>query len=138
LFGLRIVLTRNPNRANVFSARKNASEIGLDYLQQEERMARFRMSDNMVVDTNNATACFNEAKDWNGNNHIGRSSGSQWLDQELFRSRKGRYYTVTYSRIQGRMDCAEWISNEEAARWLTLNEIDLPQELTPLAETVTE
>ena len=97
LFGLRIVLTRNPNRANVFSARKNASEIGLDYLQQEERMARFRM-----------------------------------------RSRKGRYYPVTYSRIQGRMDCAEWISNEEAARWLTLNEIDLPQELTPLAETVTE
>jgi len=101
-------------------------------------MSRYRMSDGMVVDTDNATAEWNEKRRSDGSNMFGCSTGSQWLDQTLYRSRKGRYYTVTYSRIQGRSDHAEWVSNEEATRWLILNDEELPEDLKALAEQVTE
>ena len=101
-------------------------------------MTRYRMSDNTIVDTKNATAEWDEMRRSDGSNMIGCSSGSQWLDQSLYRSRKGRYYTVTYSRIQGRPDHAEWISNEEAARWFLLNNIELPANLAKLESEVSE
>jgi len=101
-------------------------------------MSRYRMSDGMVVDTDNATAHWEEATDWNGNNHISRATGSQWDHQTLYRSRRGRYYIEHTSQWQGSQAHAEWVSNEEAARWLILNDEELPEDLKTLAEQVAE
>ena len=101
-------------------------------------MSKYRMSDNTVVDTNNSTMSWNEATNFNGSNRIGVSSGSQWLDDTLYRSRKGRYYLVTHSRIQGRLNSAEWLSNEEATRWLLANEHEVPGDLKHLVDKVSE
>ena len=101
-------------------------------------MSTYQMQDGTVVKTENATAHWDEARDWDGNNHIGRSSRSQWHDQSLYRSRKGRYYVEYTSREQGVMDRVEWISNERAAAWLLLNEKDLPDDLAKLADQVSE
>jgi len=101
-------------------------------------MARYRMSDGMVVDTTNASQQWDEATRWDGRNHISVPTGSQWEHQTLYRSRRGRYYIVHTSQWQGSTDAAEWVSHEEAARWLILNEHDLPDELQDLAQDVTE
>lgn len=101
-------------------------------------MARYKMDDDTIVDTKNATLSWDEERDWNGSNHIGRSSRSQWHDQRLHRSRKGRYYIEYLSREQGVMDSAEWISKKAAARWLIHNELDLPDDLKEMAEEVSE
>ena len=101
-------------------------------------MSKYRMSDNTVVDTNNSTMSWNEATNSDGSNLIGVSSGSQWLDDTLYRSRKGRYYLVTHSRIQGRPNSAEWLSNEEATRWLLANEREVPDDLKHLVDKVSE
>jgi hypothetical protein len=101
-------------------------------------MARYQMQDGTVVDTANATHHWDEYRDWDGNNHIGRSSRSQWHDQTLYRSRKGRYYIEYGSREQGVMDRVEWISPERATAWLLLNEGDLPADLEKLIESVSE
>ena len=101
-------------------------------------MATYRMSDNTVVRTENASQSWNEATLWNGSNHISRATGDQWTHQTLYRSRKGRYYVEHSSQWQGSADRAEWISNEEAVRWLLLNEHEIPEELRALVEEVTE
>lgn len=93
-------------------------------------MARFRIDD-MVVDTANATASYEciPSHRWNGN---------KWEHQTLYRSRRGRYYIVFSSAWQGTLDRAEWVSKETAARWLSLNEADIPAELQEAADEVTE
>jgi hypothetical protein len=101
-------------------------------------MSRYAMQDGTVVDTDNATVHWHECNDWDGNNHIGRSSRSQWHDQTLYRSRKGRYYVEYTSREQGVMNRVEWISPERAAAWLLLNEEELPEDLARLVDQVSE
>ena len=101
-------------------------------------MTRYRMSDGVVVDTNDATRAWEEARDWNGSNYISRNTRSQWTHETLYRSRKGRYYLVYSSQWQGSKPSAEWVSKEEAAKWLVLNDKDLPAELEALAEQFTE
>ena len=101
-------------------------------------MARYKMDDNTIVDTANATKSWDETSDWNGSNHIGRSSRSQWHDQTLRRSRKGRYYIEYTSREQGVMDRAEWISNRAAAIWLLHNDYELPDNLKEIEQEILE
>ena len=101
-------------------------------------MAVYEMEGGTVVDTDNATAHWTEERDWDGSNHIGRSTRSQWHDQVLYRSRKGRYYVVHESRVQGETDHAEWLSPQAATRWLTLNECEIPDDLAQYVEQVTE
>jgi hypothetical protein len=100
-------------------------------------MSTYRI-ESTIVKTENASAAWKETKDWNGSNHIGRSSGSQWHDQALYRSRRGRYYIEYCSRYDGERDHAEWVSPEEAARWLLLNEHEVPEELAQAAASVEE
>lgn len=92
-------------------------------------MARYRMSDSTIVDTENASAHWEEDTYHDGRNHISRATGSQWEHEDLYRSRKGRYYIVRWSQRQGSGDSAEWVSNEEAARWILLNNGEMPEEL---------
>jgi len=101
-------------------------------------MARYQMHDGTVVDTANASAHWDEDQDFDGSNRIGRSSRSQWHDQTLYRSRKGRYYIEYRSRVQGEQNHVEWVSPERAAAWLVVNEHELPEELARFAEEVSE
>ena len=101
-------------------------------------MSTYRMDDGTVVDTDRASDHWDEERDWDGSNHIGRSSGSQWHDQTLYRSRKGRYYLEYRSRVQGQRDHVEWQSPENAARWLLHNRLELPEDLAHLEAEVVE
>jgi len=107
-------------------------------------MSKYRMSDGMVVDTKNSTGCWEEDTEWDGHNHISCATGSQWEHQTLYRSRRGRYYLESTSQWQGSTPSAEWISNEEAVRWLLgcahLEATDkkFPKDLQDLVDSVTD
>ena len=97
-------------------------------------MARYEMSDGMIVDTDNASARWKEAADFDGRNHISRATGSQWDHETLYRSRRGRYYIEQCSQREGCVPNAEWVSNEGAARWLLKMGHDLPEDLKGMAD----
>jgi len=99
---------------------------------------KFRMEDGTIVNTENATKSWDEDTRFDGNNHISRATGSQWNHQTLYRSRKGRYYIVHESQWQGSTPHAEWVSPQEAARWLNLMNHDLPADLEQYEDEVTE
>ena len=101
-------------------------------------MARYRMDDGTVIDTSKASASWEENTFWDGNNHCSCATGSQWNHQKLYRSRKGRYYVEHSSQWQGSREHAEWVSREEAARWLLTNEIELPTDLEDLEDKIVE
>ena len=101
-------------------------------------MARYRMTDGTVVDTENATQSWSEGKRFDGRNHISMATGTQWEHQKLHRSRKGRYWLECWSQWQGSTPHAEWVSPQEAARWLLAQEAELPEDLAALEEEVSE
>ena len=101
-------------------------------------MARYRMEDNTILDTANAVDSWEEVRDFDGRNHISRATGSQWVHQKLYKSRRGRYYIVHTSQWQGSRPHAEWVSPQEAARWLIHQEHDIPDNLTTYVDEVTE
>lgn len=92
-------------------------------------MSKYRMNDGTVVSTGKAQQSWEEAQDWDGRNHISRATGSQWEHQTLYLSSRGRYYVVHSSDWQGSRSWAEWVSPEEAARWLVCNDEELPEDL---------
>jgi hypothetical protein len=96
------------------------------------------MQDGTIVDTENATQSWQEETDFDGSNQISRATGSQWNHQTLYRSRKGRYYVEHESQWQGSRPHVEWVSPEEATRWLLLMEYDIPEDLQQYVEEVTE
>ena len=95
-------------------------------------MATYRMSDGTVVKVENAVQAWNEDMRWDGSNHISVATGSQWSHQKLHCSRKGRYWLECWSNYQGSAPHAEWVSNQEATRWLLANDESLPPHLKPL------
>lgn len=101
-------------------------------------MSKYRMDDGTVVDTDKATASWNEDTRWDGSNHISVATGSQWHHQTLFKSRKGRYYIEHTSQWQGAREHVEWVSLEEATRWLLANDRVLPEDLAHLEDEVSE
>jgi hypothetical protein len=100
-------------------------------------MATYRIEDS-IVKTDNATAKWDEETRWNGNNHVSVVTGSQWNHQTLYKSRRGRYYIECTSQWQGSTPRAEWVSPEEAARWLLVCGYKIPADLQKVAETVEE
>lgn len=101
-------------------------------------MSTYRMEDGTVVKTENAQMSWEEDTRWDGNNHISVATGSQWSHQKLYKSRKGRYYIEHTSQWQGSRDHAEWVSEQEAARWLLANGEDLPDDLEKFETDVSE
>jgi len=101
-------------------------------------MSRYRMDDGTIIDTDRASGRWQEASDWDGHNHISRATDSQWHHQTLYRSRKGRYYVEYTSQRDDFRAHVEWVSPQEAARWLLLMEIELPADLAEYAEEVSE
>lgn len=100
-------------------------------------MARYKI-ENCIVDTANAVKSWNEDTRWDGNNHISKATGSQWNHETLYKSRKGRYYVEHTSQWQGSASSAEWISPQEATRWLLQNERELPEDLEQYENEVSE
>lgn len=108
-------------------------------------MTRYNMSDGTIVDTSKSSKQWKEETEWDGNNHISCATGCQWDHETLYRSRRGRYYVVHDSQYQCRREYAEWLSNEEAVRWLSANGYfdddsteEIPEELTKLVDELTE
>lgn len=101
-------------------------------------MSTYRMEDGTVVKTENASSSWKEQTRFDGNNQISVNTGSQWNHQELYRSRKGRYYIVHWSAWQGSNPHAEWVSPQEATRWLLHNDEELPDDLKALETEVSE
>jgi hypothetical protein len=101
-------------------------------------MSTYRMDDGTVVDTDKAQATWKEATEWDGNNHISKATGSQWNHQQLYKSRKGRYYVEHWSQYQGSRAHVEWVSPEEATRWLVANDHALPEDLQKYEAEVVE
>jgi len=102
-------------------------------------MAKFKLEDGTLVDTDKAQASWDEALDWDGRNHISRASGDQFTHETLYKSAKGRYYVVHSSQWQGSRDHAEEISPKKAAKWLIHNDCEeLPEDLAKLEEEIVE
>lgn len=101
-------------------------------------MSRYRMDDGTIVDTSKCARYWDEETDWDGKNHISRATGTQWDHETLYRSRKGRYYIEHTSQWQGSRPHVEWVSNEEAARWLLLMEHELPPDLVKHESAIVE
>ena len=96
-------------------------------------MARYEMSDGLIVETDNASQQWDEDTRFDGINRVSAATGSKWSHEELFRSRRGRYYVCSSSDWQGSTDRAEWVSNEQAARWLLKNNHEIPDDLADIA-----
>lgn len=101
-------------------------------------MGRFRMEDGTIIDTSKASKHWAEDTFFDGRNHISRATGDQWTHQTLYRSRKGRYYVLHVSQWQGSRDHVEYVSPEEAARWLLANEHALPEDLAKYEDEIVE
>lgn len=101
-------------------------------------MSVYRMEDGTVINTEKSKQHWNEATWWNGSNHISKATGSQWNHQTLYESRKGRFYIECDSQWQGVASHVEWVSEEEAVRWLMTNDHEIPERLQHLVEAIEE
>ena len=92
-------------------------------------MSKYRMEDGRVLNTDKASAEWEEAINWNGQNFVSRPTGSQWEHETLYRSSKGRYWLEHRSDRPGSRPHAELVTNQRAAAWLLANDHELPQDL---------
>jgi len=100
-------------------------------------MSTYRIYDT-VVKSENASQSWEEATRFDGSNRISIPTGSQWNHQNLYRSKKGRYWLESWSQWQGSTPHAEWMSDKAAAAWLLQNGHELPEDLAELAQEVSE
>jgi hypothetical protein len=99
---------------------------------------KYKMEDGTIIDTVLAADSWEEATRWNGSNRISVNTGSQWHSQTLRKSKKGRYYVQHTSCVQGECGSLDFVTSEEAARWLLLNDHVLPDDLAGFEEKITE
>lgn len=100
-------------------------------------MSKFSI-DGIIVDTDLSTAAWEEQTFFNGKNQISVNTHQQWEHEQLFRSKRGRYYIVHTSNWQGSVPSARFIEPKEAAKWLILNDEELPEDLQQFEGEVTE
>jgi hypothetical protein len=68
-----------------------------------------------------AAQLWDEARRWDGRNHISVATGSQWEHERLYRSRKGLWILHAWSQWQGTRERWQVIGADEAAEWLVKN-----------------
>lgn len=88
-----------------------------------------KMEDGRLVDTSKAKKHWSEDTRWNGSNHVSLNTDSQWEHETLYLSAKGNYYLELTSDWQGSSPVYVWVTKEKAAKWLLLNNHELPEDL---------
>jgi len=83
-------------------------------------------------DASAVTHEFPETTRWDGNNHIGNATCSQWTHETLYVTRKGRFVILRESQRQGSLDTYREISVEYAALWLVRCGYDIPDDMPGL------
>lgn len=94
--------------------------------------------DGSLVDTRKAVAHWEESSFWDGRNQISKATNDQFTHEDLYKSSKGRYYIEHSSQWQGSRHYVTECEPEEAAAWLILNEIELPEDLKQFEDDMTE
>lgn len=60
---------------------------------------------------------------WNGNNNVGRNSGSEWIDETLYRTAGGRWLlNRDATRYHNGDDAYRYLTDDEARDWLIRTE----------------
>ena len=103
-------------------------------------MARYPIGDDKIFNTELAEASWEENTYFDGSNHIGCESGSQWSRSTLYLSSKGNYFLVTTSAYQNVRDKADQIDELAAARWIMRNACGdaMPEKLKGLVADMVE
>lgn len=69
--------------------------------------------------------CFEQDTEWDGNNMVGVITGSQWIDQYLYRTRAGRWVLNTdATRYHNGSDTYRYITDTEAREWLIRSQMN--------------
>lgn len=91
-------------------------------------MNRIALTDNSGAwfDEDKATG-FDEKTRWNGSNRISVNTGSQWDHEKLYRTASGRWVLNVWSQWQGSIPSYAEIPDEDAIRWLIVNETDIDE-----------
>lgn len=99
---------------------------------------KYEMDDGKVVDTFKCKYFWEEEKYFDGYNFISINTRTQWEHERLYFTKSDRYFIEKWSNWQGSIPTASWVSSQEAAKWLILNEYELPDDLKKLEEGVVE
>jgi hypothetical protein len=67
---------------------------------------------------------YEEATEWDGNNHVSVNPVGQYGHQMLYRTKGGRWILNTWSQYQGVADRYEFIDDDTAKDWLIRNNED--------------
>ena len=84
-------------------------------------MERIALGDGRWFDIDKATE-FEEARDWNGSNHISRATGSQWYHERLYKTAGGCWILQRWSNYENELTTYEILQDHEANRWLLRND----------------
>jgi hypothetical protein len=80
---------------------------------------------------------FKEGTNWDGRNHISKSTGSQFEHQWLYRTKNGKWIINEWSQWQGTTESFIEVADEYAANWFIKNEYqpeEIPEALQFLLE----
>jgi hypothetical protein len=67
--------------------------------------------------------CFEQGKEWDGNNMIGVISRSEWIDEYLYRTKGGKWVrNHDAHRYMGGSDTYQFVTDAEARDWLLRSE----------------
>ena len=84
------------------------------------------------------STAYTDGRTWNGENHIGNCSGSQWVDETLYRTAGGRWVlNRDATRYNHGADAYRYLTDSEAQDWLIRsdsNEDALTQWFGPVEE----
>lgn len=83
-------------------------------------MARINLGHGRWFDTDKARL-FEEARRFNGQNHVSIATGSQWEHEELYLTRKGVWILHEWSQWQGSRETYETVTADTAKQWLIDN-----------------
>lgn len=72
---------------------------------------------------------FKEEKQWNGQNHISKATGSQWYHEAIYYTSSGRWVLNKWSDYQGSIETYELISEGEVVEWFLRQSMELPDML---------
>lgn len=75
------------------------------------------------------STCYKESTRWNGNNHVSIATGSQWDHEKLYRTASGKWILHSWSQYQGVMSKWESITEDQATRWLLVNDHNVPEDI---------